>query len=252
MSWAIVCSLVGCDSGGTSKNAINTPISEQPSLSRSYALEQLFKRVLIIGASVSEGAPPLPPSPGYLAALQAGASPGQIIIQAKSGVASSVHEEFINNQIPVFKPTIVFALDLFYADCKSAFDQAAQGRAENLIHMLCSDSDEVFLGLVPEGKLTGAANYNRYVRNLKDKYQNLYLVPLDVLAATATSGGAYLQFPNHREVVDGGLFFTDDTHPNLFGSMIIANQILALIRQYNPGITDTDLPNVFESLHYGK
>lgn len=214
-----------------------------PTLLHAESAKHLFERVLVIGASISADA--YAPSPGKLVAKQAQVAAGNLIVRAKSGKASDYHVKWIQTGFEQLKPSVVFGLDLFEHDVKTSMflDKKTTNRVREIIDRLCRTSRQVYIGTtIPYGFYLGPFLLNKYLQDLTREYPNLHIVCVDCIYAGLYSGGYDYNVNGVHMKVTKKQALKDNVHPNLFGSTLMANILIQMIRQINTEIDDKDLP----------
>jgi hypothetical protein len=184
--------------------------------------QPLFERVVILGASVS--ADERAPSPGLLLSRHLGTPEERIHVFADGGAPSDRHLPFLDN-IARLRPSVIFALDLFYHDFKMSLflSEARKKYLRDYIARLHATGAVVVVGNVPGLVLLRHHHVNRYLEELAAKFPRLVVVDVDTLlhglderGFSATADGRDRHFTKDD-------LFADRVHPNLLGSTIMAN-----------------------------
>lgn len=202
----------------------------------------LFKRVLIVGASVSQG-------------YEANAGgPGMVIAKTLNPKAKSINlakaqkkstETLTGHTMPKPKPTIVIGLDLFFwdasqGDCGEDF----KSNARDFFNLYRAKKIPMIIGQLPRG-VSVPSGYNLLNRNNCAEEINSFLAeeckvenncliydPKDCIKAIKQEATEKFGKENSKEKTGYfkekmKLFFVDDLHPSVAGNQFCANQFIS-------------------------
>lgn len=232
----------GCGSS-TKTSEAEMSLPTQNSENADGLAARLFQRVLIIGASVS--ADIYAPSPGRLVSQDARVPFKRGLSVAKSGAMSSYHTTWISKNLPTYKPTIIFGMDLFEHDVKKSalLTPMTKFRVKTIIDRFCATADQVYIeNTVPFGLYLGPKMLNDYLAELQRSHANLYIVDIQGIYAGLYSFGYAYNINGVSLKVTKNQVLVDGVHPNKLGSTLLANVLIQMIRQNNPQVTDKELP----------
>lgn len=194
------------------------------------ASENLFDRVVILGASVS--AEEKAPSPGRLLARHMGTSEERILVIAEGGAVSDRHLSFLDN-IDAFRPTLIVALDLFYHDFKLSLflSDSRKTYVRDYLERLHRTGAVVVVGGIPPQVLLRHEHANRYLESLAAELPRLVLLDVGAWIGKLDAGKVRVH-RNGREIqLTRGDVFADRVHPNELGTTLVANFILDQLRE---------------------
>jgi hypothetical protein len=197
------------------------------------AVAGLFDRVVILGASVSDGEKA--DSPGLLLVKQAGTPEERIHVFAEGGAASHRHEGLLDN-IERLKPSLIIALDLFYHDFKISLflRESKKEYLRDYIRRLHDTGAVVVIGNIPDLVLLRSEHANRYLEELAQEFPRLVLLDVRSLNDQAKAEGILVNAEGREMVLTRRDLFHDREHPNILGSTLLANFILESLRKSFP------------------
>lgn len=194
----------------------------------------LFERVVILGASVSAGEKA--PSPGLLLARHIGTPAAHIYTFAHGGSPSSRHLHSLD-AVAAANPTLIVAVDLFYHDFAfSLFLSEGKKRyIRDYIARLHATGAVVVVGNIPSLVLLRHEHVNEYLDELAAGFPRLVLLDVRHLIEGLDPPGMHVRTARGEVTLQREDVFADRVHPNLLGSVLVANHILERLEQRYPG-----------------
>ena len=188
-----------------------------------------FKKVLIIGASVS--ADYAAPSPGRYLAERAGIRPENLVIQAKNGKKSTFHMNWLEENYSRANFDTVIAVDLFFHDYKwkNSLSNAEKQHVRSYLDKLLETAEDVILGNVIS--LFGSSDSKRAINDFFNKLaaedDRIHVIETDKLYDEIRSARGYHYNLNGQSFyVKKADAMSDIVHPNELGSQVIANLMI--------------------------
>jgi|YNPMSStandDraft_1061717.scaffolds.fasta_scaffold03039_3 hypothetical protein len=193
----------------------------------------LFDRVVIFGASVS--AEEKAPSPGRILAQRMGARSNQVLVLAHGGAGSRKLAAFLD-RIFAAQPTLIVAVDLFFHDYKFSLWLSEQDRRylRDYIGRLQQTGAVLVLGNIPPQVFLRYQHVNRYLEQLEREFPRLVLIDLAAAVHQLEGGGLKVMDEGEPRVLFKRDVFADRVHPNLAGTTLLANLILARLWERFP------------------
>jgi hypothetical protein len=197
------------------------------------AVTGLFDRVVILGASVSDGQKA--DSPGLLLVKQAGTPEEGIHVFTKGGASSSQHAGLLDN-IARLRPSLIIALDLFYHDFKISLflRESKKEYLREYIRRLHDTGAVVVIGNIPDLVLLRSEHANRFLGELAEEFPRLVVLDVRALNDQAKGEGILVNAEGRDIVLTRRDLFHDREHPNILGSTLLANFILESLRKSFP------------------
>jgi hypothetical protein len=193
----------------------------------------LFNRVVIMGASISAGEKA--DSPGFLLARMAGTPEDRVHVYAKGGAPSRYHMEALDD-VARLSPSLIVAVDLFYHDFKFSLflSEAKKEYLRDYVRKLHNTGAVVVIGNIPDLVLLRNEHVNRYFEELAEEFPKLVLLDVHTLNDRANGEGIQVNGRDQEVLLTRQDLFHDREHPNVLGSMILADIILQHLRMYEP------------------
>ncbi len=185
--------------------------------------------MLIIGASVSNDY--AAPSPGALIATHNDQS---VLKIARNNSPSSVHDNYIRNQIKPFD--YIVAVDLFFHDFKSSVMVRDRdlNHIDNYLDIFSKNAKVVMVGtnLNIRG-LLGANKAKKRIIKVSKKYDNVFVLDVDKIYKKSLRKGFKYNVNGIKTKLFKNDLMVDMIHTNRKGNTVLANLFINLVKESN-------------------